>query len=106
VTGRAAWGVAAVLTASALLAVGLVVPELAVDDGLEGLSTPSRETGLEAIELARIGCLDNPAERALTRAVHVASVQQDDVLLRTYTLFGIPQRTMIVRDGSVDCDAE
>lgn len=116
---RLAWRLPVVAAGTVLvLALSFVVP-VGIGDGLARLPAGRREAGREALGLAVMGCLDNPIQRAFTRAarlrwLHPAWQPGDEpspawrpeiaARVRTYGPFGVPLQhiTVLAGDG-VSC---
>jgi len=106
--------------------VGLLVPHRVIDDGLERFHGPRGAAAAEGLTESR-RCLDHPLALLLTSTLSVHDVRKvpDDpgpivdppvflreresplagyeVAVRVHTLFGIPARTITVREWSLTC---
>lgn len=100
------------------LAIGFGIPRLFIGNGVGRFSGTERWVAERALVEAQLGCLDQPIARSVVlkmRVVRVVlaapgmvmdgpqAVGTDLVLVRAYTLFGIPISTISVRDGSTKC---
>jgi hypothetical protein len=109
---------ASLLAAAALLRIGLAVPDLLINEGLDHAGARQQGVAREALELADHACLDNRLQRLTVRAIRVVDVSsartsnrssggsplgRHTVQLQTYTLFAVPTQKMTVKDGEVDC---
>lgn len=60
-----------------LLAAGWFLPPRLLSDGVDRYPAPvEREVAAQALELARITCLEHPASRLLVRQVRVSAVRE------------------------------
>lgn len=104
---------------SLLAVVGFASTRLLVSDGVERFTGEERAVAQEALLDAHFGCLDNPIARVVIPKIRVIEVQfvpgrcptvssftdpyrDYRVVLRAYTVFGIPTGTISVC-GEVDC---
>lgn len=100
-----------------LLAAGWFLPPRLLSDGVGRYTAPvEREVAGEALELARITCLEHPASRLLVRQVRVSEVREVPgsctmgpdpggptaefvATVRAHGPFGVPLRSMLATCG-------
>jgi len=87
-------------------------PKILIVEVPSTIPAEQRSLATRALDLARIGCLDQPIEQLLTRAVSIKEVNGDEqtqssisATVQSYSFFAIPRKTISIEDGAITCHA-
>lgn len=88
-----------------LIVTGLTVPQL-LGNGIERLNPRDQALAREALAKDERLCLDHPFERLIAMRTQVESVEASEersVVIRKFTVFGIPSGRMIISSTEALC---
>ncbi|MGQ0678246.1 MAG: hypothetical protein ACT4OM_01065 [Actinomycetota bacterium] len=71
--------------------------------GINDVPESQRPAARAALDLATLGCHENPLERIYVRGIRVTEVRPASVLMQSYSWFGIPVTKILVEEGSTIC---